>query len=480
MTTYRLGWGLLLALLLLGSCKMAWRSLRYNVPSVTDHRLFAERPIRRAGPVSEFTEAQDTLPPPSDWALGKWYKTGMSPEDYLEKTGTVAFLILRDDSLVYERYWDGFNRESRFNSFSMSKAYISALTGIALEEGYLDSLDQSIGDYLEYCRDSALCRITIRQLLQMTSGLRSSEGYLNPWATSTKLYYGDQLEDILHRLKLKHPPGTKFSYSNLSYQLLGMVVARATERPLAQYLEEKIWQPLGMESDAGWSLHEGTDIEKGFCCLNVRARDFARFGRMLLNRGMQDSVQVIPRDWLRQSFALDTAQGSNQRYQFGWYVSAEQEDFYAEGLLGQYIYVAPSTRTVIVRLGNSLDYNVPWYTIFKYLSGLKQKPKFISPPKKAMQPLAGQYTFGVSNFGDTSLVGKVTRVRARRKGLEIKSEFGKKWKALPESDSVFYNLKYGRELRFRRDKDGRVIGMRWERRGNFWELGRNQGPGARN
>lgn len=465
-------WWMLLSLVLFGSCKMVWRSLRYNVPSVSDHRIFAERPVHRAGPVSPLPEALAPLPPPSTWALGKWFKPGMSPEDYLQATGTVAFIVLRDDSVRYEGYWDGYGEESRFNSFSMAKSFLSALTGIALEEGHLDSLDQSIGDYLEYCRDSALCRITIRQLLQMTSGLRSTEGFINPWATTTKLYYGDKLEDILHRLKLKHPPGTKYFYSNLGYQLLGMVLVRATGRPLTQYLEEKIWRPLGMESDAGWSLHEGTEIEKGFCCLNVRARDYARFGRLLLNQGKHDSLQIIPRDWLRQSFALDTAQGSKQHHQFGWYLSAEQEDFYAEGLLGQFIYVAPSTRTVIVRLGNSLDFNVPWYSIFKYLAGLRPKPQFVRLPKRTMKPLAGTYTFGISNFGDTTLVGKTARVRATSKGLKIKSEFGKKWRALPESDNVYYNLKFGRELRFRRDGEGKVDGVRWERRGNFWEMGR--------
>lgn len=464
-------WGLLFAMVcLLGSCKMAWRAVKYNKPSITDYNIFAERPVHRGGEVSPFVESPQDLPPTSEWALGKWYAEGMSPEQYFEETGTDAFLVLHGDTLLYEYYSEDYSAETRINTFSVSKAVISVLTGIALEEGYIDSLDQPVGDFLEYCRDSALCNITVRHLLQMTSGIRFSNGYLNPWATSSKLYYGDRLEDLLHRLKPAHPPGTKWAYSNVNYQLLGMLLARATGRPLAQYLEEKIWIPLGMEADAGWSLHEDTDIEKGFCCINARARDFARFGRMMLNKGMHNGRQIVPREWLKQSFAMDTVDGSKQQYQFGWYLSAEQNDFYAEGLMGQFIYVAPSTNTVIVRIGNSLKLKVPWYSMFKYLAGLNTRPTFVDIPKRELKPLAGEYTFGISNYGDTTLVGKVARVRAHRKGLKVNSGFSKKWLARPQSDSVFFHLRKGRELRFRYNDAGEVVGMRWERRGNSWEL----------
>jgi CubicO group peptidase (beta-lactamase class C family) len=452
---------------------MAWRAIKYNKPSITDYRIFEERVVHRGGEVSTFIEAHQELPPTSEWALGKWYEAGMSPEEYFVSTGTEVFLVLHDDSLLYEYYSEGYSAATRINAFSVSKSVISVLTGIALEEGYIDNLDQPIGDFLDYCLDSSLCKITVRHLLQMTSGIRFTNGYLNPWATSSKLYYGDRLEDLLHRLKSAHPPGTKWAYSNVSYQLLGMLLAKATGRPLAQYLEEKIWIPLGMEADAGWSLHEDTDIEKGFCCVNARARDFARFGRLMLNKGIYNGQQIVPREWLKQSFAMDTADGSKQQYQFGWYLSAEQNDFYAEGLMGQFVYVAPSTRTVIVRMGNSLDFNVPWYSMFKYLAGLETKPKFVDIPKKDLKPLIGKYTFGVSNYGDSTLVGKTAKIRVTGKGLNVKSEFGKGWTARPQSDSVFFNLRKGRKLRFRYDEAGEVKGMRWERRGNSWELKRN-------
>ncbi|MEM0996992.1 MAG: serine hydrolase domain-containing protein [Bacteroidota bacterium] len=457
-------------LLAISSCKIAWRAIRYNQPAVTDHRLFPERPIHRAGDTLRLPERLVPLPPTKDWALGKWYRPGMTPEDYFQATGTVAFLLIRDDTLRYEHYDRKFGPESRFNSFSMSKSVISVLTGIALEEGHLDSLDQSIGDYLDFCRDSSLRQITVRHLLQMTSGLHSTEGYLNPWATSTRLYYGDRLYDLLADLRTDHPPGTKFQYINLNYQLLGMVVAEATGRPLAQYFEEKIWRHLNTESDAGWSLHEDTEVEKGFCCWNARARDFARFGQLILAGGKWQDQQLIPPEWLRKSFSLDTAQGSRQSYQFGWYTSAEQEDVYAEGLLGQFIYVAPAQKTVIVRLGNSLDFNVRWYLMFKFLAGLKTRPPVADLPRAELLPLEGTYTFGRSNYGDTTLVGKKATVRATARGLKVKAEFGKPWRATPSSDSTFFNLRFSRNLRIRYDAQGQPRGLRWERRGNAWEL----------
>ena len=461
------------AMLLLSSCKMAWRAVRYNKPSVTDFELWEERKIARAGEIHGFVDGQKTgIPPVDDWGLENWYKEGMTTEEYLKATGTVAFVVLRGDTLLYEHYAAPFADTSRFNVFSMTKAYVSVLTGIAKEEGYIKSIDQSIGEFLPWCTDSSICQITIRHLLQMTSGIQSKEGFLNPWATTTKLYYGDQMEKLVHHLELKRPPGTKWVYQNINSQLLGMIVRYATDQPIGEYLSEKIWQPMGMEADAGWSLSEDTDIEKSFCCLNARARDFGRFGLLVLNEGNWKGKQLIPREWLKQSTMLDTAAGSPQRYQFAWYLTAEQEDFWAEGLLGQFTYVCPKTRTVIVRIGNSLKYNVPWYDSFKILAGLREKPRAVPFTKNDLKPFEGDYEFGPSNFGDTMLVGKVARVKATRKGIKVKTKFNQTWVGTPQNDSSFFYLSNGRKLTFHKDKRGLVKGVKWYRRGNSWELKR--------
>ena len=459
------------ALLLFSGCKMAWRALRYNKPSVTDFKYWEERKVPKSGETYGFVDGRkDGIPNVREWGLERWYKEGMTAEDYLDATGTVAFVVLRGDTLLYEHYKQPFADTSRFNVFSMTKVYVSVLTGIAQAEGAIKSIDQSIGEYLPWCTDSAICKVSIRNLLQMNSGIRSSEGYLNPWATTTKLYYGDQMDKIVHQLEIERPPNTKFFYQNINLQLLGLVLRYATGKSVGEYLSEKIWQPMGMEADAGWSLSEGTDIEKTFCCLNARARDYARFGLLVLNQGNWKGQQLIPKDWLKQSTMLDTAGASAQRYQFAWYLTAEEEDFWAEGLLGQFTYICPSTGTVIVRIGNSLKYNVPWYDSFKILAGLREKPQPIPFSKKDLLPMAGKYVFGPSNFGDTSLVGKVATIKATRKGLKIKTKFNKTWTAKPQSDSVFYYLSSGRTLSFHQNENGLVNGVKWYRRGNSWEL----------
>lgn len=462
-----------MSLVFLAGCKMVWRSLRYNVPSVTDYRLWKERAVTRAGSVHNFVDQRQVgLPPLEEWGLEHWYKPGMTTQEYFEKTGTVAFVMLRGDSLLYEYYDDKYSDTSRFNVFSMTKAYVSTLTGIAVGEGKIRSIDQSIGEYLPWCTDSAICKVTIRHLLQMTSGLRTNEAYLNPWGTSTKMYYGDQIPEIVHDLSLKHPPGTRYFYQNINSQLLGMIVRTAVGKPIGEYLSEKIWQPLGMEADAGWSLAEGTDEEKAFCCLNARARDFARFGLLVLNEGRWDGRQLIPRDWLRQIQSVDTSQGANNRYHFNWFLTPELDDFWAEGMLGQFTYICPKTRTVIVRIGNSLDFNVPWYDSFKILAGLKKKPTPIPFAKRDLKPYAGRFVFGLSNYGDTTLAGKKATFVAKRKGLKIKTNFQKTWYAKPQSDSVFYHIAFGRVLTFHRDEQGEFTTLHWNRRGNIWELGK--------
>jgi CubicO group peptidase (beta-lactamase class C family) len=465
--------GYCLLLLVLGGCKMVVRSVRYNVPNVTDHRLWQERTVSRAGQVHGFQDGRQIgIPPVSEWGLEGWFEEGMSYEDYFKKTGTVSLVVLRGDTLLYEYYGDGFADTSRFNIFSVTKAYVSTLTGIALAEGYIKSVDQSIGEFLPWCVDSALCKIKIKHLLQMTSGIASSEGYLNPWATSTKLYYGDQTDQLVHHLRMKRAPGQRFLYQNINTQLLAMVLRSATGRPVSQYLSEKLWQPLGMEADAGWSLAEGTDDEKAFCCLNARARDFARFGLLVLNEGNWRGQQLIPRDWVRSIPQYDTTEGGTNRYHLNWYLTPEQDDFWAEGLLGQFTYVCPKTRTVIVRVGNSLDFKVPWYDSFKILAGLRKKPTPIPFAKRDLKPFAGHYVFGLSNFGDTTLAGKTAKFVATSKGLKIKTKFQKTWIAKPQSDSVFYHIAFGRVLTFHRDAQGRVSGLDWNRRGNVWEVGR--------
>lgn len=460
-------------LLFTSSCQMTWRSVRYNKPGLMDYELWEERSIEHPQEVHVFADGKaEGIPPIEEWAQGKWYKEGMDEARFFKKTGTAAFLVLRGDSLLYEYYDPKYSEETRFNSFSMSKPYIATLIGIAIGEGHISSIHQSVGDFIPKFADSSLCALKISNLLQMTSGIKARSSNGNPWGTTARLYYGGEGTRQVEKVSLERTPGTRWKYQNINIQILGMVLERATGMPPSQYLEEKIWQPLGMEADAGWSLHEDGETEKSFCCLNARTRDYARFGLLLLQDGQWKGRQLIPKDWLRACTQIDTAEGARQRYQNTFYTTVEQEDYFLQGLLGQYTYISPSTRTVIVRIGSKINPNVPWYDMFKYIAGLSVKPEPVELPLSSMEALEGTWTFGLSNFGDSLMWGKEAEISARKEGLRVQTNFNKTWIATPSSDSTFFNLKYARRLLVRYDKAGKVEKIRWTRRGNAWWMRR--------
>ena len=300
--------------------------------------------------------------------MGRWYEEGMSKREFFRNTGTVAFVVLRGDTLLYEYYDQKFEPTSRFNSFSVSKGYVSILTGIALAEGHILSLDQSIADYIPDLVDSSLCAVKIRNLLQMTSGIKTNKSFINPWGTTSRLYYGDQLFKLIGNLELERLPSTRWNYQNINTQLLGEIVVRATGRNLTDYLQEKIWTPLGMEHPASWSLDQRRNgREKAFCCLNATARDFAKFGRLYLHNGNWEGQQVVPEDWVKASTELNSEEGSYWGYGYQWWIPSKDGAYAAEGHLGQFIYVHPAHDLVIVRLGQNYG-GVRWYPVFAQIA----------------------------------------------------------------------------------------------------------------
>lgn len=454
-------------------CKTVWRTVWYNVPGINDHEKFPYRTVNRGDWVQPLTEGyEEPLPPLESWAFGKRYKEGDTPDEFFKRTGTIAFLVLHGDTIMHEYYAKNFDRESTFTTFSLAKVYVSTLVGIAIEEGYIKSLDQQVSDFLPEFEDSALSDITIKHLVQMTSGLKSHEKFSNPFNKVVKMYYGSDLRKASRNLKVKHTPGTRFRYLNINTLILSFVLKEATGMPVSKYLEEKIWKPAGMESNATWSLdHEGGE-EKAFCCINGHARDFARFGLLFLRQGRCGGDTLISGDWICEATSLDTTQGSHMRYQYNWYTSAEEEDYFGQGLIGQYLYICPKTNTVIVRLGRKIEFS-PWYSMFKILAGVSYLPKKIDIPKEELRRFEGDYTFGLSNRGDSALVGKVATINAKNGFLKVKADFRSSFKVQPESDSLFFHLRDARKLKFHIDDDGDVTGIHWERRGNSWELVRN-------
>jgi CubicO group peptidase (beta-lactamase class C family) len=254
----------------------------------------------------------------------------------------------------------------------MAKSFLSVLIGCAIDDGYIGSVEQPVTDFVPELGRNGFAPVKIKHLLQMTSGMDYTESD-NPFGIHPRFYYGSNLEERLLRLKLKTAPGKKFVYKSGENQLLGLILSRALKpRTITAYMQERIWEPLGMEYGGLWSIdHQGDGLEKTFCCIAARARDYAKFGRLYLNHGNWNGRQIVARSWVEQSTRIDTTEGSAWDYQYQWWlVSRENGDYMAAGHLGQYVYVNPLKQLIIVRLGKSSGglRSAGWKELFVSLS----------------------------------------------------------------------------------------------------------------
>lgn len=353
---------LMLVVFCLSSCKVG-RFFVYNVADIKDHKIFANRSIKTSDSTFYFAEGPEKKP---DSIFFKEEKHDF--EKFLKKQKTVAFLIIKNDSIQYENYFRTYNEESVVPSFSMAKSVTSILVGIAIDEGYIQSVDEAVTNYIPELTKNGFDKVTIKHLIQMTSGLDYDEGYFNPFGDVATFYYGTKLRQEIPKMELKYEPGTKFEYLSGNTQILGLVLERALKnKTISEYLEEKIWKPLAMEYDASWSIdNKENGIEKTFCCLNARARDFAKIGRLYLNKGNWNGKQIVSQEWVKESTKVDRSEGSPRYYQYQWWLPSEKGDFMAQGILGQYIYVYPEKDLIIVRLGKK-EGDASWWKVLTAL-----------------------------------------------------------------------------------------------------------------
>jgi len=236
-----------------------------------------------------------------------------------ERTSTVGFLVLHQDSIVFEEYYDGYQASSTSMIFSVSKSITSLLCGIAVDEGHIASVDDPVVEYLPEFADGHPYwnELTVRQCLDMRSGLDYKESYSNPFSDMAKLYYGTNSVKQLKKLGFVAKPGTRHSYQSGTTSIIGLVVERATGVPLAQYLSEKVWQPMGMEFPATFSLDDKKHrVAKAYCGINATTRDLARIGQLYLNRGRYNGKQIVSEEWVEASITPDA---ENDLYQYQWY-----------------------------------------------------------------------------------------------------------------------------------------------------------------
>ncbi|MCX6090120.1 MAG: serine hydrolase, partial [Candidatus Atribacteria bacterium] len=221
-------------------------------------------------------------------------------DQFLERTKTQAFIVIHRDKVLFEKYYNGCSRDSIVTSFSVAKSFTSALIGLAIDEGYIHSVNDPITDYLPELkvRDSRFSDVKISDLLHMSSGF----GFREPPDDIISYYDPNLRKAALERARIEEEPGKHYLYNKYHPQLLGIILERATKRPVTQYLQEKIWNPLGMEFDGSWSI-DSTEhqFEKMECGINDRAIDFAKFGRLYVRQGNWDGKQLISSNWIQTS-----------------------------------------------------------------------------------------------------------------------------------------------------------------------------------
>jgi CubicO group peptidase (beta-lactamase class C family) len=349
----------------LSSCKLG-RFVYYNFANITDYKIFPYNEISNDTVAFGFKRKTISNIPDSITLIIDGRVKNVSLEEHLSENKTVAFLVIRDDSIEYEKYFSGYDEASIVASFSMAKSVTSILIGCAIDDGLIKSTNEPVTNYLPELKKNGFQKITIQNLLNMTSGIEFNESYVNPFGQAASIYYGRNLKKIIGKLKLKYEPGTHFHYSSGDSQILGFVLSAALKgKSISKYLQEKIWIPLGMEYDATWSIDRKKDgIEKTFCCLNARTHDFAKIGRLYLNNGNWNGKQIVPENWVRESTKVDTDNGSVWYYQNQWWIASHNGDFFAEGILGQFIYVNPGKNTIIVRLGKKYGKTADWVSLF--------------------------------------------------------------------------------------------------------------------
>ena len=303
------------------------------------------------------------------------------------KSNTQGVMIIQNDSIVYERYWGDFSADRMATVFSVSKSITSILCGIAVDDGYIRSIDDPVTQYLPELKkkDPMWQKLTIRHLLNMQSGLDFDDTYqfslkkLKRVNAIARLNYGHNVMRQIRGLKFRNLPGTEHRYESMTSQIMGVVIERASGKRFADYLSEKVWKPLQMESPALVDIDSRKhDVAHCFGGITLTMKDLAKIGRLYLNRGMWNGRRIVSEDWIRQSteFTAD-----NDGYHFNWYNlyyddanKAKYPGFYALGICAQVLYVNPYKKLIMVRIGLQNNGYAFIPSLFEQLSYSWQSP----------------------------------------------------------------------------------------------------------
>ncbi|MEO1101032.1 MAG: serine hydrolase [Pseudomonadota bacterium] len=308
-----------------------------------------------------------TLPDSFDYA-----GQTISTETFLAETDTSALLVLKDGAVVYEDYWLTGGRQETWLSMSVAKSFVSALMGIAVSEGHVQSIEDPVTDYAPELAGSAYDGVRIKDVLQMSSGARWNEDYNDPESDINRFgrifAIGGSLNTFAATLTQDTEPGTFNRYNSTDTQVLGLVLVNATGSSITDYMTEKLWHPMGAENEAHWLL-DGDGMEMAFGGFNATARDYARIGELYRQNGALNGQQIVPADWVAASVRPDgphlepgkdnPASDFELGYGYQWWIpEGDDGEFSAIGVYNQFVFVNPAQDLVIVKLSAFSDYGV--------------------------------------------------------------------------------------------------------------------------
>ena len=329
--------------------------LKYVFADVDDYKIFDQHIVHKSTAPSPWADATD------------YNKKVPSAEllNFFDERKTCAFVVIKDKQVVYERYAEDYAKETISGSFSMAKTVNALLIGKLLEEGKIKSLDDDVKTYVPELTGIPAGKLTIRNVMTMSANIDWSESYWNIFSLTAESYYGNDLDKLMGKLVLRNDnqQGKVWEYQSCCTQILGYIIRNATKKSIAENAQEYLWQPLGAESDAIWSVDKN-GMEKSFCCLNATARDFAKLGQLVLQHGRWDSTQVIDSNYILQMITPQSLLKDPQGRTCDWYgfqtwmINYKGHQIpYFRGILGQFIFVVPDENAVIVRLGKKIKRN---------------------------------------------------------------------------------------------------------------------------
>ena len=344
--------------------------LGFNIYLAISHRFYFYSALTKTyfvgqkGPgiydLDKFPHATINAAPKASQLVEAFASRALSAEElaYLDGLQTTSFLVMRNDTILFEHYAMDHNQSTVSNSFSTAKSVVSLLIAIAVEDGFIPSIDEPVASFLSEFNNKDMSGISIRHLLTMSSGLEWSESGANPFSDNAEAYYGTDLRRLVLSKKPTRKTGEVFEYTSMSTQILAYVLEAATKKPMEDYFQERLWRRIGSENDAYWSKDTEEGDLKAYCCMYLTTRDYARLGLLILNDGKYQNERIIPKWYMDEAFVpakLTTMQDApNQRYGLHWWVAPGAGDTlrYARGINGQYVLVVPSKRLVVVRTGH--------------------------------------------------------------------------------------------------------------------------------